>query len=255
MQILHIPAFSDNYIWLLEAGNGQATVVDPGEAGPVIARLEQLQLELTNILITHHHADHIGGVEALLARYPDAKVYAPANGRYRFEHHGVAQGDRLTLAGLSEPFEVFEVPGHTLDHVAYYTPGHLFIGDTLFSGGCGRLFEGSAKQMLESLNRIASLPEKTLIYPAHEYTQTNLVFALAVESKNPQLLAYQKNVAKLRQQGLPTVPTSLANELAINPFLRSAESSVQQRVAMEAQQPMADPLETFTALRAWKDRF
>lgn len=256
MQILHIPAFNDNYIWLIKEPDSSAcVVVDPGDAEVVKQRLNDMACQLSAILITHHHADHTGGVEALLNSYPQAQVYAPKNGSYRFPHQGVAEGEQITPQGLNQSFTVIEVPGHTLDHVAYVCDQHLFIGDTLFAAGCGRLFEGSAEQMQQSLSKLKTLKPNTQIYSAHEYTQANVKFALAVEPDNQALLAYQKQVSKLRQSGLPTLPCSLEQQLAVNPFLRCDKDSVKVAVEIHSSQPLNNEIAVFAGLRSWKDSF
>jgi hydroxyacylglutathione hydrolase len=256
MQIIHIPAFNDNYIWLIkEANSNDCVVVDPGDAAPVEQRLKDIGGQLSAILITHHHADHIGGVERLLASYPQARVYAPKNAKYSFEHQVVDEASTITPEGLNHPFSVIEVPGHTLDHIAYLGEGHLFIGDTLFSAGCGRLFEGSAEQMYQSLSKLKSLSPETLVYAAHEYTQANLQFALAAEPDNAELHSYQQQVSKLRQMGLPSLPTSLNQQLAINPFLRCDNANIKAAVELEELQPLNNEIAVFAGLRSWKDRF
>src|SRR5574343_56293 len=217
-----IPAFKDNYIWLLTRGE-RAFVVDPGDAAPVQARLLADGLTLEGILITHHHADHQGGVAELMARWP-AVVYAPGNESITGCTHPLSGGERLEVLGT--PVDVLAVPGHTLGHLAYRAPGMLFCGDMLFGAGCGRLLEGSPAQMSASLDRIAALPDDTLIYCAHEYTAMNLRFALAVEPDNPALHARVARVAALRAAGQPSVPSTLAEEKATNPFLRCAEAGV-----------------------------
>ncbi|WP_411990867.1 hydroxyacylglutathione hydrolase [Agarivorans sp. DSG3-1] len=256
MQIIHIPAFNDNYIWLLkEVDSNHCVVVDPGDATPVKQRLQEIDGQLSAILITHHHADHIGGVKELLETYPAAEVFAPSNSKYHFPHTVVNEGMSITPQGLRDEMSVIEVPGHTLDHIAYFSPGHLFIGDTVFSAGCGRLFEGSAEQMHHSLAKICQLDSETLIYAAHEYTQANLQFALAVEPDNQALVNFQQQVSKLRQMGLPTLPTSLEQQLAINPFLRCQNASIKAAVELENLQPLNNEIAVFAALRSWKDRF
>lgn len=217
-----IPAFKDNYIWLLTQG-GRAFVVDPGDAAPVLARLAADDLVLEGILITHHHADHQGGVAELRARYP-AAIFAPANESITGCTQPLSGGERIDVLGT--PLEVMAVPGHTLGHLAYYAPGVLFCGDTLFGAGCGRLFEGTPEQMSASLDKIANLPDETLIYCAHEYTEANLRFALAVEPKNESLHKRVAKVAALRAAGQSSVPSLLAEEKATNPFLRCAEAAV-----------------------------
>ncbi|MGB5853890.1 MAG: hydroxyacylglutathione hydrolase [Oceanisphaera sp.] len=256
-----IPAFQDNYIWLL-TNNNQAVVVDPGQAAPVEQVLAERELTLTSILITHHHHDHTGGVEALLANWPHAKVYAPANKPLpALGAIAVNDGDKVTLPELGMEFEVMAVPGHTLDHIAYIEPNGvageplLFCGDTLFSGGCGRLFEGTPEQMHRSLTRFAALPDNTRVYCAHEYTQSNLAFCHAVEPNNAELQKYLQKVAKLRQQGIPTVPSSIGQEKAINVFLRTHLDSVRASTEAHAGAELDEYIKVFAALRRWKDDF
>lgn len=249
-EVSFIPAFKDNYIWLLTRGR-RAFVVDPGEAAPVLARLAADGLDLEGILITHHHADHQGGVAELKSRF-DPEVYAPAK-------ESITGGTRLLSGGetvdvLGEPLEVIAVPGHTRGHVAYAGRGRLFCGDTLFGAGCGRLFEGTPAQMAESLARLAALPDTTLVYCAHEYTEMNLRFALAVEPDNPALQERVVKVAALRAAGLPSVPSTLADEKATNPFLRCAEPAV---IAAGLRHGAVDrsPTAVFTAIRGWRNGF
>jgi hydroxyacylglutathione hydrolase len=221
-EISLIPAFKDNYIWLLTQGR-RAFVVDPGDAAPVFERLAKDNLTLEGILVTHHHADHQGGIADLIRHFP-AKVYAPANESITGCTQPLCGGELIDVLGV--PVTVMAVPGHTLGHLAYHAPGALFCGDTLFGAGCGRLFEGTPEQMSASLDSIASLPDETLIYCAHEYTEANLRFALAVEPENPALLARVAKVAGLRAAGQSSVPSTLAEEKATNPFLRCTEPAV-----------------------------
>lgn len=249
-EILLIPAFKDNYIWLLVRA-GRAVVVDPGDPAPVTERLEALGLRLETILVTHHHADHQGGVAALAARW-QPEVFGPGN-------ESITGGNRPLLGGetiriLDQPIRVLAVPGHTLGHLAYYAPGALFCGDTLFGAGCGRLFEGTPAQMSESLGRIAELPDETRIYCAHEYTEANLRFALAVEPNNPALLDRVRQVTALRAKGESSVPSTLAEEKATNPFLRCQQAAV---VAAAREHDAADcsPVAVFAAIRQWRNDF
>jgi hydroxyacylglutathione hydrolase len=221
-EISPIPAFKDNYIWLLARGT-QAFVVDPGDASPVIARLVADGLDLAGILVTHHHADHQGGIAALCERYQPA-VYAPAVESITGTTHPLKGGETLDILGSA--VQVLAVPGHTLGHLAYLAPGALFCGDTLFGAGCGRLFEGTPAQMHDSLSSIAALPDETLIYCAHEYTEMNLRFALTVEPGNLALRQRADDAARLRAAGRPTVPSTLASEKASNPFLRCTQPAV-----------------------------
>lgn len=261
-----ISAFQDNYIWLL-ANNKQAVVVDPGQAELVIKVLNERELELTAILITHHHYDHTGGVNALLTQWPNAKVYAPSSEPLPAVNAiGVTDGDAVPLPELGLEFAVLSVPGHTLGHIAFYASNGLisvdnipepllFCGDTLFSGGCGRLFEGTAEQMYQSLTRLSALPDNTAVYCAHEYTQSNLAFCHKVEPNNAELKNYLQKVAKLRQQGVPTLPSSVGLEKAINVFLRAHVAGVAARVQSQVGSELNDDFQVFAALRRWKDSF
>jgi len=249
-----IPAFDDNYIWLLRETDGRrVAVVDPGDADPVIERLRAQDLGLAAILITHHHYDHVGGIPELLAEWPDALVSAPADRRIRAATHRVGEGDRLEIPAIETRFDVLEVPGHTATHIAYLAGDALFCGDTLFAAGCGRVFDGSFAQLAASLRRIAALPSKTLCYCAHEYTLANLGFAAWVEPDSPALAERTARAAEMREQGLPTVPSTLALELATNPFLRTAEPGVIAAAERFAGTPLPDATAVFTALRRWKD--
>lgn len=258
MQVVTIPALSDNYIWLgLSPDGSKAFVVDPGESAPVLDTLKRLGTTLAHILVTHHHPDHVGGVAELHAA-TGAAVTVPAESRYTFpEARRVSDGEQLDICGYS--LAVLAVPGHTLDHIAYCWPGSpgeapaLFCGDTLFAGGCGRLFEGSAAQMHASLARIRALPSTTRIYCAHEYTASNLAFARLVEPDNTALAARVAEVAELRASGQPTVPSSLAVELLTNPFLRWDAEAVKQAVFTRLGHLPTQDAEIFGAIRAWKD--
>jgi hydroxyacylglutathione hydrolase len=250
MLISFIPAFKDNYIWLLTRGQ-RAAVVDPGDAAPVLARLEAEGLTLESILITHHHADHQGGVAALVERWQPT-VFAPESESITGCNRPLLGGERIEVLG--QAFEVLAVPGHTLGHLAYLAPGRLFCGDTLFGAGCGRLFEGTPAQMSASLDILATLPDDTLVYCAHEYTEANLRFAQAVEPDNPALRARVAKVAALRAAGLASVPSTLADEKATNPFLRCGEAAV---IATARQRGATDMSRTaiFAAIRAWRNVF
>ena len=245
-----IPAFKDNYIWLLTQGN-RAFVVDPGDAAPVLARLETDGLRLEGILITHHHADHQGGIAELKARYP-VEVFAPAGESITGVTRPLSGGESIDVLGQS--VVVMTVPGHTLGHLAYHATGALFCGDTLFGAGCGRLFEGTPAQMSASLDSIANLPDDTRIYCAHEYTEANLRFALAVEPENSALQQRVVEVAALRAVGLPSVPSTLAEEKATNPFLRCAEPAV---IDAGLQHAAVNRSKTaiFSAIRGWRNNF
>lgn len=250
--VIRIPAFKDNYIWLLRKG-AAAAVVDPGDAQPVLEVLEREHLSLTAILVTHHHADHQGGVSRLLAHYR-AEVFGPAVESINGGTTPVRGGDTVRIPFCDIEFQVLDVPGHTLGHVAYYGAGCLFCGDTLFGAGCGRLFEGTATQMADSLARLAALPDQTAVYCAHEYTQANLRFALAVEPGNRCLRSRAEAVSLARDEGLPTIPSTIALEKASNPFLRCREPEVVASVRRRVPEAK-DAVAVFAALRAWKDGF
>lgn len=255
MKLIPIPAFNDNYIWMLH-DERRALVVDPGDAQPVLAVLARHGLTLESILVTHHHSDHTGGVDAL-RQGTGAQVYGPAAERMPEPLQRLGDGDIITALGLR--FEVLLVPGHTAGHIAYWgqppdADPLLFCGDTLFSAGCGRLFEGTPGQMLASLTRLAALPDATRVCCAHEYTLGSLRFALAVEPDNTDLLAYQAHARTLRQQLLPTLPSTIGLEKAVNPFLRTHLPKVAH--AVQQIDPNADdPVAVFAALRTWKDKF
>lgn len=257
MKLIPLPAFQDNYLWLLHDAQ-RALVVDPGDAGPVQACLAEHGLQLTAILVTHHHPDHIGGVDALRAA-TGAQVFGPARERIPEPYLHLDEGDHIEVLGL--PFEVLDVPGHTAGHIAYYTPDFhgaplLFCGDTLFSGGCGRLFEGTPAQMLASLDKLARLPGNTRVCCTHEYTLGNLKFATAVEPGNTQLIHYRQQCEERRSRGEPTLPSTIALENSINPFLRTRLPAVAQ--AAQGHDPAADPADpvaVFAALRQWKNEF
>ncbi|WP_086982626.1 hydroxyacylglutathione hydrolase [Vibrio aphrogenes] len=246
-----IPAFNDNYIWLIQKNSASCALVDPGEAAPVLAKLQQDNLELELILITHHHQDHVGGVAELLRHYPKAKVIGPSQDPVLMLTQSVQGGDRIDIFG--ETFLVMDVPGHTLGHIAYVGDGKLFCGDVLFSAGCGRVFEGTYEQMFHSLQKLASLPQETQVFCAHEYTSSNLAFALAVEPDNAQLHEYRDEVNRLRAQEKPTIPTTIQQEKWINPFLRCQEPNVMK--AVSARTDELTELSVFAALREWKNEF
>ncbi|PKO86443.1 MAG: hydroxyacylglutathione hydrolase [Betaproteobacteria bacterium HGW-Betaproteobacteria-12] len=249
-EISFIPAFKDNYIWLLHRDR-RAFVVDPGDAAPVLARLEADGLGLEGILITHHHADHQGGVAALTERYP-VPVFAPAAESITGCTHPLFGGESIEVLGC--PVQVMAVPGHTAGHIAYLAGDRLFCGDTLFGAGCGRLFEGTPAQMVASLDAIAALPLATQVYCAHEYTDVNLRFALAVEPDNRAIQARLAKVAELRGAGLPSVPSTLAEEKATNPFLRCRENDV-MAAAVRHGATEVSPVAVFAAIRAWRNVF
>ncbi|MDT8449267.1 MAG: hydroxyacylglutathione hydrolase [Wenzhouxiangellaceae bacterium] len=253
LEIQAIPAFSDNYIWALDDGR-HCVVVDPGEAGGVLDRLDRTGLELAGVLLTHHHHDHIGGVDEIRRRQP-APVWAPAGDRMPADAHTVAEGDTVRIDALGLEFRVLETPGHTLDHIAYHGDGRLFCGDTLFSAGCGRLFEGTPEQMQESLDRLAALADGTGVFCAHEYTAENIRFALAVEPDNPALRARADEVARMRADDRITLPSTIGAEKRFNPFLRTREPAVIE--AARRREPGCDssPSAVFGVIRRWKDGF
>lgn len=254
LSVLTVPAFNDNYIWLIKDSQSQrCIVVDPGDATPVLNIIEAQQLTIEAIIITHHHRDHTGGVEALIANNPKIKVYGKTalfDGIYL-----VDEGDQLTFFDGQLTLNIWQVAGHTLDHITYFNDEMLFCGDTLFSGGCGRVFEGTHQQMLDALSRLSTLNDKTKVYCAHEYTQNNLIFALHVDPHNEALLAYVKHVSKLRQQGLPTIPTTIEREKEINPFLRCTNSGLVNNLQAILSKNITSELQCFQELRNYKDQF
>ncbi|MCE1186708.1 MAG: hydroxyacylglutathione hydrolase [Rhodocyclales bacterium] len=253
MQIIPLPAFRDNYIWLLR-DDRHAVVVDPGDAAPVLDYLEAEGLSLSAVLITHFHPDHTAGVGALLARHP-APVYGPRQEAIAGVSHPVGEGDEILCEGLGLRLQVLDVPGHTLGHVAYYAPGLLFCGDTLFGAGCGRILGSTPQALYASLQRIAALPGDTQVYCTHEYTLANLAFASAVEPDNA---AVAKRVAACEAQRaaqVATVPFTLAGEFETNPFLRADQPQVRARAEQEAGTSLGAAEAVFTVLRDWKNRF
>jgi hydroxyacylglutathione hydrolase len=253
IQVIPIPAFDDNYLWLFH-NNGNAAVVDPGDAVPVLKSLQQNDLTLTHILVTHHHMDHIGGIRKLKEKFPKALVYGPACGRIPCIDKEMHQGDIIDLKTLGK-YKVIDVPGHTRSHIAYFGEGALFIGDTVFASGSGRLFEGTPAQMVESFEKIKQLPLGTKIYCAHEYTLSNLKFALAVDPNNSKLLERDYKCQQLRLNGQPTVPFTLEEELQTSPFFRYNTPEIQKAVTKRNQREITSPIETFAAIRSWKDTF
>lgn len=258
LEITPVPAFSDNYLWLAwKTGTRGALIVDPGDADPVIQALEARDLRLEAILVTHHHFDHTGGLAQLVERF-GATVYGPENPGIKGIEHRLADGDRIDV--LDTYFQIIAVPGHTLDHIAYYaaTPGGdplVFCGDTLFAGGCGRLFEGSPEQMDASLRRLGALPPATRVYCAHEYTLANLRFANAVEPENEALTQRIAAAGACRERGQPTVPSTVELELATNPFMRCREPAVVEAAARREGHGVEPGSETLASIRRWKDAF
>ncbi|MCX7627013.1 MAG: hydroxyacylglutathione hydrolase [Methylophilaceae bacterium] len=253
MDIVPLRAFQDNYIWLL-IQDRHAVVVDPGDARPVQTHLQRHALSLRGILITHHHGDHVGGVEALL-QGTAIPVYAPRHETFSFPHHPVGEGERIQLPELDMVFEVLDVPGHTAGHVAYYGGNTLFCGDTLFGGGCGRVFEGTCRQLYHSLQKLARLPDETQVYCAHEYTLANLRFALSVDPGNPRLMERMQHDSQLAALGKPTLPSTLALEKSTNPFLRCHTPPLQTVASLLEPLASGDPEVTFCVLREMKNSF
>ena len=252
--VFPIPAFTDNYIWCIHDKHN-AVVVDPGDAEPVFTYLKSNRLQLSAILITHHHRDHTGGIAKLVSAIPELPVIGPRGGHIRGITKSVSQGDTVTLPVLQMALQVMEVPGHTLDHIAFFGHGVLFCGDTLFSAGCGRLFEGSPEQMHHSLNKLKRLPDSTKVYCTHEYTQANVAFALAVEPSNTKLQQYSDWVNTQRKNNLVTLPSTLEQQKDINPFLRAHELSVKSAAEAYSKNSLADDVAVFAAVRRWKDEF
>ena len=253
LEVIALPAFRDNYIWLLAGPGGDCIVVDPGDAAPVLEAASR-GLRPVAVLLTHHHADHVGGVEALLDAFP-VPCHGPDDPRVPAAAIRVGDGDRVQVPALGASFEVIAVPGHTRSHIAFHGAGLLLCGDTLFSLGCGRLFEGSPAQMLASLDRLAALPGDTRVLCAHEYTEANGRFAREAEPVNPDRDQRLDEVRGQRARGEPSLPVSLASERACNPFLRVDAPGVRESIGRRLGRPPRDRLETFAELRAWKDGF
>ena len=248
-----IPAFNDNYIWLISKENNKnVVIVDPGDARPVLATLKEHQYQPVAIIITHHHSDHIGGIKALTDQF-NVPVYGPANERITAINHPLTEDDIVHIPELGIHLQVIDVPGHTRGHIAFYADNMLFCGDTLFTGGCGRLFEGTAEQMHHSLSKIAALPNETQVYCAHEYTLDNLNFAKVVEPDNTMLLQRISDTQAARKLNKFTVPATLELEKATNPFLRCHTPNVIKAAEKFASKPLNSGAETFAVVRHWKD--
>jgi hydroxyacylglutathione hydrolase len=251
MDLIGIPAFQDNYIWLLDNLQGHCVIVDPGEAKPVLEMLAHRQLTPDAILLTHHHWDHVGGVDEILTHYSGLVVYGPPETANKGANHLVYDGDILDINGRQ--YTIIAVPGHTLGHIAFYSMPYLFCGDTLFSAGCGRLFEGTAEQMYLSFQRLAQLPDDTLICCAHEYTASNLKFSRSIFPEDQEIETYQQQVERLRTKRTPSVPTTLRLERRINLFLRCHDIDLQEKIGITL--PPEHLHSVFSALRIKKDNF
>ena len=252
--ITPVKAFDDNYIWCIEVEGQEGFVaVDPGDAQVVLDFAKQQGQPLVGILVTHHHADHTGGIKALVQHFTDIPVYGPSQSPYPHITHSLKDTDSLTILGME--FTVMEIPGHTLDHIAFYNADSelLFCGDTLFLAGCGRVFEGTPKQMHQSLNKIMSLPAMTKAYPTHEYSLANLKFAMMVDGDNDALQLTQTMCQEIRAENQVTLPTRLAQEAAINPFVRTENPAVIASAIKHAGYALNSPAEVFTVLREWKN--
>jgi hydroxyacylglutathione hydrolase len=254
IKIESIEAFTDNYIWLITTIEG-SIVIDPGESSKIINFLKEKQLNLKAILVTHHHFDHTGGIKEILFHFP-VDVFGPFNNGIENINKKLKDGDKVSIIGIE--FEIIEIPGHTLDHIAFYSENNgspiLFCGDTLFAGGCGRVFEGTSDQMYESLKKLKILPDNTSVYCGHEYTLSNLKFAKEAEPFNQNTLSRYNEVLELREKGFPSIPSSLSTELKTNPFLRSDVEEVQENISIKFK-TTKEPKEIFKALRSWKDNF
>lgn len=261
LKIYPIKAFEDNYIWVLHQGR-QVVVVDPGDSGPVLDLLKREDLELSAVLVTHHHGDHTGGIQDLVLAFPNKKVkiYGPANESIPSLSEPLLGNEKIRVEGIEVDFEILSIPGHTRGHLAFYgkqlgSTGSIFCGDTLFGAGCGRLFEGTPYQMQSSLAKIASLPPKTLCYCAHEYTLSNLRFAMVIEPQNLEIQKRIKQTQESRKHGDATVPFTLEGELLTNPFIRWDSPEVRLAASERLGNKSIDPVEIFATIRQWKDNF
>ena len=252
LEVVPVKAFKDNYVWTLRNAT-HAAVVDPGEARPVLDYLASENLALAAILATHHHPDHVGGIGELVEKFR-VPVFGPKHEPIPTLTQPVSEGDTVRIPELGVSFSVLDIPGHTRAHIAYYGAGSLFCGDTLFACGCGRLFEGTAQQMYTSLDKLRALPDETKVYCGHEYTLANIGFAKGVEPGNNALATREERDRRLREQGLPTVPSTMREEKATNPFLRCTEPAVVESVNKYLGARVSDPVRVFAAIREWKNR-
>lgn len=252
-EVIPLRAFADNYIWTIRDARC-AAVVDPGDAAPVLDYLAREKLELVAILNTHHHADHVGGNGELL-RHRAVPVFGPRDPRIPEVTHGVADGERIRLPHFELEFEVMEIPGHTRTHIAFHGHGMLYCGDTLFAVGCGRLFEGTPEQMHASLSKLMRLPDATRVYCGHEYTQSNIRFARVADPENRELQVLEHSVRRVREQDLPTLPSTLVEERATNPFVRCEEPAIIASASRHAGKALSGPVEVLAAIREWKNNF